>query len=120
MRAAEDQILNGYGWVDQANGVVRIPIDARSIAGAARPARAAAGEPQSSDLAMSACRPRAGSAEDAAARRAAGRRTEVKTRALEVRLARPALHCACAAVRFGPTRTAGAGAARRAACRTAT
>jgi hypothetical protein len=27
MRAAEEQILNGYGWVDQANGVVRIPID---------------------------------------------------------------------------------------------
>ena len=27
MRAAEDQILNGYGWVDQAHGVVRIPID---------------------------------------------------------------------------------------------
>jgi hypothetical protein len=27
MRAAEDQILKGYGWVDQAHGVVRIPID---------------------------------------------------------------------------------------------
>ncbi len=27
MRAAEDQILNGYGWVDQAHGVTRIPID---------------------------------------------------------------------------------------------
>jgi hypothetical protein len=26
MRAAEDQILNGYGWVDQTNGVARIPI----------------------------------------------------------------------------------------------
>jgi hypothetical protein len=27
MRAAEEQILKGYGWVDQAHGVVRIPID---------------------------------------------------------------------------------------------
>jgi hypothetical protein len=27
MRAAEDQILKGYGWVDQAHGVTRIPID---------------------------------------------------------------------------------------------
>jgi len=27
MRAAEEQILTGYGWVDQAHGVVRIPID---------------------------------------------------------------------------------------------
>ncbi len=27
MRAAEDQILNGYGWVDQGHGVARIPID---------------------------------------------------------------------------------------------
>jgi len=27
MRAAEEQILHGYGWVDQANGVTRIPID---------------------------------------------------------------------------------------------
>jgi hypothetical protein len=27
MRAAEDKILGGYGWVDQAHGVVRIPID---------------------------------------------------------------------------------------------
>ena len=27
MRAAEDQILTGYGWVDQQHGVVRIPID---------------------------------------------------------------------------------------------
>jgi hypothetical protein len=27
MRAAEDQILNGYGWVDQKQGLVRIPID---------------------------------------------------------------------------------------------
>jgi hypothetical protein len=27
MRAAEDQILNGYGWVDQQHGVTRIPID---------------------------------------------------------------------------------------------
>jgi hypothetical protein len=27
MRAAEDKILTGYGWVDQPHGVVRIPID---------------------------------------------------------------------------------------------
>ena len=27
MRAAEDQILNSYGWVDPQKGVVRIPID---------------------------------------------------------------------------------------------
>ena len=26
-RAAEDQILNSYGWVDKQQGVVRIPID---------------------------------------------------------------------------------------------
>ena len=26
-RAAEDRILNSYGWVDKQNGVVRIPID---------------------------------------------------------------------------------------------
>jgi hypothetical protein len=30
MRAAEDQILNGYGWVDASKGIVRIPI-ARAI-----------------------------------------------------------------------------------------
>jgi len=27
MRAAEDQILNSYGWVDQSKGLVRLPID---------------------------------------------------------------------------------------------
>jgi len=27
MRAAEDKALESYGWVDQAHGVVRIPID---------------------------------------------------------------------------------------------
>jgi hypothetical protein len=27
MRAAEDQVLGSYGWIDQAHGVVRIPID---------------------------------------------------------------------------------------------
>jgi hypothetical protein len=27
LRATEDRILNSYGWVDRANGVVRIPID---------------------------------------------------------------------------------------------
>jgi hypothetical protein len=27
MRAAEDKVLNSYGWIDQAHGLVRIPID---------------------------------------------------------------------------------------------
>jgi hypothetical protein len=27
MRAAEDKILNGYSWVDQQHGIVRVPID---------------------------------------------------------------------------------------------
>jgi hypothetical protein len=27
MRADENEILNSYGWVDQANGVARIPVD---------------------------------------------------------------------------------------------
>jgi hypothetical protein len=27
MRAAEDKILKGYGWVDQGQGVTRIPVD---------------------------------------------------------------------------------------------
>ncbi|HEY2906984.1 MAG TPA: hypothetical protein VGJ29_13870 [Vicinamibacterales bacterium] len=27
LRASEDAILNGYGWVDRNNGVVHIPID---------------------------------------------------------------------------------------------
>ncbi len=27
MQAAEDQILNGYGWIDAQHGVVRIPIN---------------------------------------------------------------------------------------------
>ena len=27
IRAAEDQVLNGYGWMDPEKGVVRIPID---------------------------------------------------------------------------------------------
>jgi hypothetical protein len=26
-RATEDQVLNGYGWVDPKNGLVRIPVD---------------------------------------------------------------------------------------------
>jgi hypothetical protein len=30
MRAAEDQLLNSYGWIDQAHGVARVPI-ARAI-----------------------------------------------------------------------------------------
>ena len=27
VRSAEEQILNGYGWIDRDKGVVRIPID---------------------------------------------------------------------------------------------
>lgn len=27
MRAAEDQLLTGYGWVDQKQGIARIPVD---------------------------------------------------------------------------------------------
>src|ERR1700691_2188855 len=27
MRAAEDQVLHNYRWLDQANGIVRLPID---------------------------------------------------------------------------------------------
>ena len=27
LRAAEDEILHGYGWVDRNAGIVRIPID---------------------------------------------------------------------------------------------
>ncbi len=27
LRASEDAILNGYGWVDRNNGIVHIPID---------------------------------------------------------------------------------------------
>ena len=27
MRAAEEQVLTTYGWVDQQKGVVRVPID---------------------------------------------------------------------------------------------
>ena len=79
MRAAEDQILSGYGWVDQQHGVVRIPID-RAIdllAQRGLPARPQ-NEPQSARRGRERAdreRPRA---QDAAARRAAGRRTEVK------------------------------------------
>ena len=48
MRAAEDQILNGYRWVDQAKGQVRIPIDRAidMLAQRGLPARAQSG-PQS-------------------------------------------------------------------------
>jgi len=27
IRAEEDRLLNGYSWVDQPKGVVRIPVD---------------------------------------------------------------------------------------------
>jgi hypothetical protein len=50
MRAAEDQILDHYGWVDQQKGVVRIPIDrAMDILGQrGLPARAQAPPPAGS------------------------------------------------------------------------
>jgi hypothetical protein len=49
MRAAEDSILNGYGWVDRMNNVVRIPIGRAIDLLAARglPARASAPPPAS-------------------------------------------------------------------------
>ncbi len=47
MRAAEDQLLTHYGWIDQGNGVVRIPIDRAMDVVAAKglPARAQAPPP---------------------------------------------------------------------------
>lgn len=41
VRAREDPILNGYGWVDQKNGITRIPIDQamRIVAQQGLPAR---------------------------------------------------------------------------------
>src|SRR3954469_19374460 len=48
MRAAEDQILSGYGWVDQAHGVTHIPI-ARAIDLLAQ--RGIASRPQSAQTA---------------------------------------------------------------------
>ena len=51
MRAAEDQILNSYGWVDQKKGVVRVPI-ARAIdllAQRGLPMRAAHGKPNNAN-----------------------------------------------------------------------
>lgn len=47
-RAAEDAVLNGYGWADRQNGAVRIPIDRamdliaqRGLPAAAPPAKPA-------------------------------------------------------------------------------
>ena len=47
MRAAEDRILNGYGWVDRKKGVVRIPIDRAMdlLAQRGLPGRSAHGTP---------------------------------------------------------------------------
>ena len=48
IRAAEDQVLNGYAWMDPEQGVVRIPID-RAIdllAERGLPSRPPAGEPK--------------------------------------------------------------------------
>jgi hypothetical protein len=53
MRAAEDKILHSYGWSDQANGIVRLPIDRAMelIAQRGLPARSASG-PQSAAAAV--------------------------------------------------------------------
>jgi hypothetical protein len=54
MRAAEDKILNSYGWVDQPKGVVRIPI-AQAIdllAQRGLPARPQSGVQSSSDASV--------------------------------------------------------------------
>jgi len=47
LRAAEDVELRTYGWIDQANGVVRIPIDEamKRVVAEGLPARPAAGAP---------------------------------------------------------------------------
>jgi hypothetical protein len=47
MRAAEDQLLTHYGWVDQAKGVVRLPIERAMdiLAQKGLPARTQAPEP---------------------------------------------------------------------------
>jgi hypothetical protein len=48
IRAAEDQVLNSYAWIDPEKGVVRIPID-RAIdllAERGLPSRPPAGEPK--------------------------------------------------------------------------
>jgi hypothetical protein len=46
-RAAEDQILNSYGWVDKQKGIVRVPIDVAidMVAKKGLPSRATAPEP---------------------------------------------------------------------------
>jgi len=45
MRAEEDQILHGFEWVDEANGVARIPVDLAIEALAARGSLALTEEP---------------------------------------------------------------------------
>ena len=61
MRAAEDQLLTSYGWVDQSKGIVRVPINRAidMLASAGLPSR-----PQRRRLRppMSAFPPRAASA----------------------------------------------------------
>src|SRR5271156_1293947 len=53
MRAAEDKVLHNYAWLDQANGIVRIPIDHAMdlIAQRGLPARKESG-PQSAAAAV--------------------------------------------------------------------
>jgi hypothetical protein len=45
MRAAEDKLLNTYGWIDQQNGIVRLPINRAMdlVAQRGLPARSQAG-----------------------------------------------------------------------------
>jgi hypothetical protein len=54
MRAAEDEILNGYGWVDEQKGTVRIPIGRAIDLLAARglPARPQNQTPAAGDVSM--------------------------------------------------------------------
>jgi hypothetical protein len=53
MRAAEDQVLSSYAWLDQSNGIVRLPIDRAMdlIAQRGLPARKESG-PQSAAAAV--------------------------------------------------------------------
>jgi hypothetical protein len=51
MRSAEDQVLNNYAWLDQQNGIVRLPIDRAIdlIAQRSLPARTQTGPQSAAD-----------------------------------------------------------------------
>jgi hypothetical protein len=51
MRAAEDQVLNNYAWLDQQNGIVRLPIERAMdlIAQRSLPARTETGPKSAAD-----------------------------------------------------------------------